>query len=497
MSTSDASTQSLEVPASRDVAAAGSNQSGKASDVPLGSHKLRNPLNNSKAENSSTSSQATPQTDRCLGAVSTLRPTASNETQSKRDSAKKPSLTVEKSKLARLEDASTHNGNMSTASLASSANQHFSPAKSSKSQDQSTANHSTKDVMSLKEWITNVNRGTNTGWNEPIVQSPTASHASRKFTTADSLEAKVQKDSDGPGLLFHGTIILHVRPAKYAQRLCAMSEEQLVEGLYKALATSRKGSRLGYEPSFSHAHMKSNQLRLELSTASREDFEKLQMKPNWANDFCLSLGPPPVPSYIVGSIGLLPTSLPAPRWALTDALLKSDDGLHDLANASRKKRILPSGEETFFQLRFVTRENANEVLSNGVKWDGTRYTCRILNAPCFKPCSNCGRLGHTSASCIYDKACLTCGGNHGQTPVNQRDCKPNCINCGGEHSAENLNCKVIVDFRKSNRFPTMAEVAIAAKHAKSSGLKEHETLKLSDNFNFTFTHEDLERLGRL
>ena len=108
---------------------------------------------------------------------------------------------------------------------------------------------------------------------------------------------------------------------------------------------------------------------------------------------------------------------------------------------------------TSLLMEFSNRKLANEVLQQGLAWQGTIYTCQMIqDASRLTRCSRCQAYGHPIARCSAPYRCEKCAEAH---PT--KDCtSPNkrCAACGGQHRAKYTKCPVRIAERRKIRFPT-------------------------------------------
>ena len=115
-------------------------------------------------------------------------------------------------------------------------------------------------------------------------------------------------------------------------------------------------------------------------------------------------------------------------------------------------------KSTSLLIEFSNRQLANEVLQQGIAWEGEIHACRMTGDG-FRVtrCSRCQAYGHPEVRCSAPHRCGICAEAH---PT--KDCTSHnqqCAACGGQHQAKNVNCPVRIAERKKLRFPTPEPIA--------------------------------------
>ena len=110
-------------------------------------------------------------------------------------------------------------------------------------------------------------------------------------------------------------------------------------------------------------------------------------------------------------------------------------------------------ESTSLLIGFANRVLANDVLQQGVAWQGRIHMCQMLSDTSrLCRCSRCQAYGHPARRCSAPYRCGKCAEAH-----RTKDCtSPNrkCAACGGQHKTKNANCPVKISEREKIRFPT-------------------------------------------
>ena len=108
---------------------------------------------------------------------------------------------------------------------------------------------------------------------------------------------------------------------------------------------------------------------------------------------------------------------------------------------------------TSLLIEFSNRQLANEVLQQGIAWQGGIHACNMTrDGSRLTRCSRCQAYGHAVVRCSAPYRCGICAEAH---PT--KDCTSHnqqCAACGGQHRAKNVNCPVRIAERKKIRFPT-------------------------------------------
>lgn len=110
-------------------------------------------------------------------------------------------------------------------------------------------------------------------------------------------------------------------------------------------------------------------------------------------------------------------------------------------------------QSTSLFIELSNRQLANEVLQQGLAWQGGIYACQMVrDGPRLTRCSRCQAYGHPVVRCSAPYRCGNCAEAHPK-----KDCtSPNrqCAACGGQHQVKNVNCPVRIAERRKIRFPT-------------------------------------------
>ncbi len=109
---------------------------------------------------------------------------------------------------------------------------------------------------------------------------------------------------------------------------------------------------------------------------------------------------------------------------------------------------------TSLLIEFSNRQLANEVLQQGLAWQGEMHSCRMINKnSVLTRCSRCQAYGHMVARCPAPYCCGTCAEAH--PTENCTSTYVRCAACGGPHRAKCTDCPArIAEKKKLFRFPT-------------------------------------------
>ena len=133
--------------------------------------------------------------------------------------------------------------------------------------------------------------------------------------------------------------------------------------------------------------------------------------------------------------------------------LSSLQAYSDIVNLAWKPHSKPK-RSTSLLIDFSNKQLANQVLQQGLTWQGMIHRCQMVNiGTSLHRCGRCQAYGHQNAeSCPAPFCCGTCAEAHPTKECKSRNKR--CALCGGPHPAKNINCPVkLAEFQKI-RFTT-------------------------------------------
>lgn len=93
----------------------------------------------------------------------------------------------------------------------------------------------------------------------------------------------------------------------------------------------------------------------------------------------------------------------------------------------------------FLVLELVKREQANEVLEQGIYWGGRHHQCEILELDhLLTRCNRCEHYGHKTVFCRGPLRCERCSGHH--ATLYCQNVHFRCPACAGPHSVQDPSC---------------------------------------------------------
>lgn len=181
----------------------------------------------------------------------------------------------------------------------------------------------------------------------------------------------------------------------------------------------------------------------------REDLARLVQTAAWHDSFERNLGPLPNQTYDVrmhnvrvGSMVIetrKQKSVTIRMLADTNFLTTSQHSkcgiIRNISwcchHSGTKKRKAKGG----LMVEFVSPEQANEALADGLYWQGTRHRCDIADQLRFglQRCQNCQGYGHLLETCSAKPQCGKCAGPH-PADICTSD-RVTCALCGGPHTS--------------------------------------------------------------
>lgn len=318
-------------------------------------------------------------------------------------------------------------------------------------------------AIPLKDWIAKV--GTTSAGNlskDPAGESSTASSVPidadfAQQPTIATTEVPLPKhviDASKQDSMHRGAITFHIRPRTNFQRVQQMSGPQLFDNLahcFNKTFSSGDGCTSMCPPIFTRIYTQEPcDLRVEMSTESKKDFELLERKPEWADELCLVSSSSK--SFVVQAHESSHTSWqqlgPPVERDITEPFLAWNKGLFDVIDVFWRPKPEPrSTRGMCLEIRLSSLAEANLLLRHGIEWNGEHLFCILFDGPPFAMCQRaCDRREPSCTKCVAD---------------HQSADKKECHNCSGEHLANSSDCPLYRKFSKENYFPTSIELSRA------------------------------------
>ena len=292
-------------------------------------------------------------------------------------------------------------------------------------------------------------------------------------------DTRSHHDTSKPKLLYHREIILYINLPAHFRRLGLLSEQELLQGIPEAFEDSWYPGRdqkkeVSYTPSFTGASTeKPGKLRVKVSTKSIKHLKLLEEYLGWARTFCCPLEG--TKSYRIEMDGMLDVvNFPPSRHAkqsMTETLVEANDWVQEILSVLWRKRPPKKTDgKPYFRVNVASRRSANKILEKGLRFNGKRYRCTLVDDPCFDVGANCARIGHKAEDCGGPHACLNCGEDHEEFYGVK---KARCMNCGGGHRADSEDCHLRRMLRELERLPTAEKMLRLVKDVLPSILAKH------------------------
>ena len=138
---------------------------------------------------------------------------------------------------------------------------------------------------------------------------------------------------------------------------------------------------------------------------------------------------------------------------LNDYRLSSLQGYSDIVNLAWKPQSKPK-RSTSLLIEFSNRQLANQVLQQGLTWQGIIHMCQMVDTgTSLHRCGTCQAYGHRNeGKCFAPYCCGTCAEAHPTKQCKSRNKR--CALCGGPHPAKYTKCPVKIAEMKKIRFTT-------------------------------------------
>ena len=144
---------------------------------------------------------------------------------------------------------------------------------------------------------------------------------------------------------------------------------------------------------------------------------------------------------------------------LVKDILKAIPSLHiDIVKDIRFSRRTTNDNTQALVLDFSIAATANEVIHQGLQWEGRCYSCEVYDIKFLDRCGHCQAYGHHAGDCSGSPRCGRCTEQH-----RTKSCKSShlkCALCDGPHASRSLRCQM-KKFRRRDkidaRFPLVQD----------------------------------------
>ena len=267
---------------------------------------------------------------------------------------------------------------------------------------------------------------------------------------------------------FSKLVTFEIKHQATVNRLVLATSQEILDHLYQSLqevvATRENLTDLIHlsEPRL----VEDGNVMFRADTDLQDLFNPASMKA-WNAEFEADLSPS-VPTFEIALIQIAINSMNiATRQSKADVIHKliglnkhrfpSLHGQFDIIDLSWAPHSAKK-QSTSLLIEFSNRQLANEVLQQGIAWQGEIHPC-CMTRDGFRltRCSRCQAYGHPVVQCSAPYRCGICAETH---PT--KDCTSHnqqCAACGGQHRAKNVNCPVRIAERKKIRFHTPESTA--------------------------------------
>lgn len=239
----------------------------------------------------------------------------------------------------------------------------------------------------------------------------------------------------------------------------------------------------------------------------REDLARLVRTAAWHGSFERSLGPLPSQTYDVRMHNVRVSSMVIENRKQKSATIRTlaDTNFSTVSQPSKcglirniswcghhsgkKKRKATCG----LMVEFLSPEQANKALNDGLYWQGTRHGCDIADQLRFglQRCRNCQGYGHLLETCSAKPQCGKCAGPH-STHICTSD-RVTCALCGGSHASAGRGCLVHRRTKKKHRFLTTYSPQLIDSVSEIQGAPKKEPQHLQPTSDRTHHGDSIPR----